>query len=255
MDRIEFIGTYYVGKSTLYKAYSEQIEKSSKYIVEEGVRKVARKEMGIFTFYCRSILMRVFQIFGGSLNVYKIPEPFNFQNDILENYKHTLAICFQNENILSTKYSLIHKTFARLTNLIARYQFYDSLNLNKTLLTEESIIHWHQVLHDLLLDENFVFSEDQLKDKGLFPKALIYCYADSKLIFERMKMRKNSNQLNVPDMDQKLDEVLSKLILKQEVLLKYSQIAEENGVGVLRINTDEPIEKNVMKINSFLQKL
>lgn len=142
-----------------------------------------------------------------------------------------------------------------LLRLIAKYKYYESLNSDKILIAEESFIHWHLVMHELLLNNNLKLTSDCKKDIGLLPKAIIYCYADEETLLERIKLREKSKKINHNHRGKDYQVILQSVVKKQNVFSQYTMIAETMGVNVLQLNTADDIEKNTKRINPFLKSL
>lgn len=67
MKRVEFIGTSYVGKSTLYNAFRKHIKSTDPFLAEEDFRQLARKRMSSIVFLFRKTIETIINKLGGSI--------------------------------------------------------------------------------------------------------------------------------------------------------------------------------------------
>lgn len=255
MKRVEFIGTSYVGKSTLYNVLSERIKSTDSYITERHYLKLARKDMGSLLFLHRKFLQKIINILGGEYEVYDIPNLNQLEDQTLDQYKHSLAICFSEEIIALKGIAFSNRTYLALLRLIAIYKFYETVVSNKTIVVEESLIHWHLVYQELVKKESLELRVISQKDLGLFPKAIIVCHADKEIILERIKLREKKGKINKNHLNKSPIEILEEVIEKQNILLHHAMVAEFLGINVLHINTANEIDQNINEIQAFLNRL
>lgn len=254
MKRIEFIGASYVGKSFIYREIAKNIDCESPYLTEEQFLKLGRSEMGLILFIYRKIKqLFITNLGGGCYKLYKTPDIKSLDHNTLKNYKLTLTMCFKGDVIKLKGLEFCNKTYFSVLNRIAKYKYYQSLNSEKTMLAEESIIHWHQALHVLLLNNKLNLDEGSKKDIGLFPEAIIYCYANKETILKRIKLRKKDKKINRKHINLTQNDILNKALVKQNMFFEYSKFAEDMGSNVLRLNTGNSIKENIQKIESFLK--
>lgn len=254
MERIEFIGAPYVGKSTLIKSLASQIHKNEIWKLEEEFRTKARKEMGYLSFSFRRLLLFFLSFFGIEFRVYKIPQLEKLNTQILNDYHYSMQCCFNEDFLQNNSIEISNKIYLKLLELISRYSFYKSVDDKAILISEEGILHWHLVFLELLKG-NYNFPQRIFKDKGLFPKGVIFCYTDEKTIRKRIGFRKRDKKINATDLVLKADGIAEKALQKQEVYSKYIRYAKENGTAVLSLNTADELSLNIQKINEFLYKL
>lgn len=252
MQRIEFIGAPYVGKSTLYRGLNDirSIEKGWK--TEEEWRKFVRKEMNYLVFIYRKILSVLIGAVGGNYHVYNYTANEHLTVDVLKKYQYTLRFCFHpmgTENGIAQS----HKTYLKMLALISRYSFYESFKKNHALVLEEGILQWHAVFRQALMNPNFNVPEEYEKDPGLFPDGVICCYSDAKILKSRIILRQKNNEINRDDLHLSIDEILAKTLIKQEVCLRYGKLAESKGVKVLYVNTANDLNSSVLEIQKFLE--
>ena len=253
MNRIEFIGTSYVGKSTLYNALSKQIKNNDYCITEESCRDIARKKIGPFKFLFRKCLEKGISILGGKYDIYNIPKLDLLQATVMEQYKNSLEICFRQDIVLIRGIAFSNKIYLLLLHMIAKYEFYEMTTPNKIIIVEESIIHWHLIYQELVKKQLVDFATLNVKDIGLFPKAIIVCYADSETIFKRMKLREADRKLNKNHLKKEQEEILEEVLLRQEIYLQHAKNAESINIEVLYINTADDLKYNLSKIETFLE--
>lgn len=253
MKRIEFIGTSYVGKSFIYKELAKKIDSESPYLTEEQFLKLGRSEMGLILFVFRKVKQLFINNLGGCYKLYKTPDIKSLDHNTLKNYKLTLTMCFKDDVIKLKGLEFGNKTYFSALDRIAKYKYYQSLNSEKTMLTEESIIHWHLAMHVLLLNNKLNLDKVSKEDIGLCPKAIIYCYTDEETILKRIKLREKDNNINRNHINLTHNDILKKAIVKQNMFFEYSKLAEDIGSNVLRLNTANNIEENIEKIESFLK--
>lgn len=255
MNRIEFIGTSYVGKSTLYNALSERLSENESYVTEQGCRKIAREKMGMFYFLYRKALQKLIGSLGGNYVVYDIEDSDHLQIKLIEEYKNSLEICFRKDLVSSQGIGMCNKTYLFLLHLIARYNFYNKLVPNKTVIVEEAFIHWHLIYQESLRVQSLLEPEESYNDIGLFPKALIVCHADDQTILQRIGLRAKKNAINQNHINQSETDILSQVLTKQEIFMQHARKAESNNIKVLYLNTAEGISDNVHKMETFLQQM
>tara|TARA_B100000768_G_scaffold181304_1_gene203744 strand:- start:1737 stop:2507 length:771 start_codon:yes stop_codon:yes gene_type:complete len=253
MKRVEFIGASYVGKSTIYKELAKKLDSESQYLTEEQFLKLGRSEMGLTVFIYRKVKQLFINNFGGFYNLYQTQEIEYIDDTTFKNYEQTLTMCFKDDVIKLKGLEFSNKIYLSTLKKVAQYNYYQSLNSEKTILVEESIIHWHLAMHVLLLNNKFNLDEGSNKDIGLFPKAIIYCYADEETILKRIKLREKDKKINSNHINLTRNEILNKAIVKQNMFLEYAKFAEDIGSNVLRINTADSIKENIQKIDAFLK--
>lgn len=253
MNRIEFIGASYVGKSTLYNALSSRLHNNDSYITEQDCKNVARKKMGLVQFLYRKILQKIIVAAGGNFVVYDIADGDHLKVQTIESYKNSLEICFRKDVILNQGIAIANKTYLFLLHLIARYDFYQKLVPNKTIVVEESFIHWHLIYQELMKIKMLECPVLDYSDAGLFPKAIIICYADEKTILERIKLREKDRKINANHLNHDHSYILNQVLVKQEVFLQHAKNAKSIDIDVLYINTAEDLQFNLTKIENFLE--
>lgn len=253
MQRIEFIGAPYVGKSTLVKALKGEMHKFENWKLEEDFRIIARKEMGYFSFYFRRLLSFLLNFVGVEFRVYNIPQLEKLDSRILNDYQYTLQYCFLKDFLQNNSIEISNKTYLKLLELISRYHFYETIDKKSGLISEEGILHWHLVFLKLIKN-NYELPVLTSKDKGLFPAGVIYCYTDEKTLRERIGLRKQDRKINSGDLDLKMNEIAEKALEKQQIYSKYIRFAKENGTAVLSLNTADEISLNLRKIEDFIKE-
>lgn len=254
MHRIEIIGASYVGKSTLLEALD--FSAYDNIFNEQQLMHAVRRKIGYPTFIYRRIMQSVLGFFNIKFDAYKIPKFDDITSSELEEYKHTLSLCFNDKAIEVFKFEFIFQTYRQLLKKIFILLYYDTIMPKDSFfLAEESLLHWHHILHELFLREQITLSPDSLNDKGLFPKALIYCYADKETISERLELRKQNNSINKNHLNKTFDEVIDSVMRKQQFFFNYSKFLEKNGVKVLYLDTIEELNVNIQKVNEFLNSI
>ena len=253
MNRIEFIGTSYVGKSTLYNALSKQIKNSENYITEQSCRHIARKKIGPVRFLFRKCLEKGINILGGKYDVYNIPKLNLLQATVMEQYKNSLEICFNKDIVLIRGIAFSNKIYLLLLHMIAKYEFYENTTPKKTIIVEESIIHWHLIYQELVKNQLVEFKKLNVRDIGLFPKAIIICYADPDTILKRMKLREADRKLNKNHFNMEHSVILEEVLLRQEIYMQHAKNAQSINIDVLYINTAEELQYNLKIIQDFLE--
>ena len=126
--------------------------------------------MGLAVFVYRKVKQLLINNIGGFYKLYKTPEIQYLDDNTLKNYEYTLRMCFNDDVIKLKGLEFSNKIYLSILKRIAQYNYYQSLNSVKTILVEESIIHWHLAMHVLLLNNKFNLQQGSNKDIGLFPK-------------------------------------------------------------------------------------
>ncbi|MDP2161649.1 MAG: hypothetical protein Q8K02_14285 [Flavobacterium sp.] len=222
---------------------------------EEMYRTLAKQKMGMPLFLIRKVLEVVVTGLGGKFKVYQIPEINTLDKETLGLYQHTLSLCYHKDVIAAKGIAFASATLLYLFKLITKYRYYHLLAPNKAILVEESIIHWHLALHTLIRLGSFEISEGLKNDIGLFPSAVIFCYADEQTIKERIHLREKVNKINKNHLGKSQHDIATSVLEKQQMFSQYVTFALSLGVPVLQINTAESLEKNVKEIDLFLKNL
>ena len=245
MMRIEFIGAPYVGKSFLFKKiYAKRNQLSSKLVFEQDLLN-------------SSYQIKLLRLINKLLNIF-FSKSFNFHDtklnsSMLNRYADVLYPFFQQQQSLNSSNVKDILFFSKCHSLIiSRIKKYETVGRNigntKTLIVEESILHWHLVLKKYFYSN---FKEYSIHDESL--KAIIYCYAPKKVIKERFKLRSENNLINSNHRTIDEDEVFVDIIKTQQYFLDLTDNISKTK-PVLKINTADDIELNLIKVINFLNE-
>lgn len=259
MNRIEFIGGSYVGKSTLFNSLQKEGNLGEHIVTEKQILQIQRNQIGKIRFYFLKLLQVLLRMVGKQFDVYRKNEKLNQLHINFDDYREVISFVTSEEAIKQKGDEFSKLSLARLENKVINLNYYKSFfhSSDKTILIEESIIHWLIVdWEDRLskeLENTSIFNESIfLNDKSFFPKGIILCYADKEVIKQRIVKRRNENKINKGDVNLAEDEILNRTLGFQYNAKLYAERYESLGGKVLRLNTGDSLKLNVDKIKLFL---
>lgn len=96
MNRVEFIGAPYVGKSFLFqKLNTIKGSANANWIVERQVIRLARKEMGYLNYIYRKVFQLMGKKLGYKINIYAFDK---LRCSTINDYNKTIQLCFEKKD-------------------------------------------------------------------------------------------------------------------------------------------------------------
>ncbi len=215
---LEFVGISGVGKSTLF----HELKKHKKLWIE----------------------VREFMQMNRAANTNTILDDNVIYQEIADSKLHSVL---QQQMAPADRFRVIHWGY---TTLIEDAVI-SSLNINSTIVSEEGLLHnFGDCIEQLHHINKFKFNEIIQK------RAVIYCFTSPEIIAKQIENRKlETGRIIAHHKNKSFDELL--VIHKRELEEKerFINLLEKNNVPIIMINTSDELQGNVLKINTFIEKL
>lgn len=268
MNRVEFIGGSYVGKTTLFRQLEIEVAANDRYITRHKAQLDNREKLGKLKFFQRKLTEYAVTKLGGDYNLYAIPELEHIDEEFLRIYEDAIAFSFSEMTIAQKGVNFAYGSLNRVLKQVRRFNKYHldyfSGSHDRIILVEEAIIHWLIVeWPELLMSEisketlfeNGMSSTGIREKNGLFPRGIVCCYTDADTFLERIKKREMKQQINRRDKGKSHDAILEQVLDFQNIAQAYAAHYEHHGGRVLYVDTKLDLMENVKKVISFLNSL
>ena len=263
MNRIEMMGTSGVGKTTLYRKLANISAERRTFLTFKDAYKIAAIHQTVSYKQFRLWLFKQMlksgwfdkKAWGLGKAVLKGLEDRqrNAKTDALDPFKISYTILLEHLKQLENP-QIIHRRIVNFTNKIDEYLLLENaLPETRPVLIDEGMVHHHPGITEYGFEN---YSLEQLKgDLTFSPMGIIYCEQSAENVFQQALERKRQGISTFTHGPMESEELRVFIQKSVEFHNKKAESFKKCDVPVLHLNTSEQFERNLDRINSFVDSL